>query len=143
MSTEDNARLTALHRVAWAAKELRSWDALGALTSGDMPHAEDAQEDLRRLDDALAFAVRARAIQPEAQDAPAAPALPAPAREVWLAAFGAAVAWQVSRECNRGLNGVEAFDPKAGGTLTVEDVADHASAVADVAIKACMAAVGL
>lgn len=68
------------------------------------------------------------------------PALPAPVRDVWLAAFGAAVAWQVSRECNRGLNAVEAFDPKAGGTLSVEGVADHARAVAEVAVVASLLA---
>lgn len=134
MSTEDYERFAALLGVARAAKALRSWDAIGALTSGDMPHAEDAQNDLRRLDDALDDAMRRGALGPAVQSAPAPPA---PAREgVWLTAFGAAVALQVSRECNRGLNAVEAFDPAAGGTLRVEGVADHASAVAEMAVRA-------
>lgn len=54
---------------------------------------------------------------------------------VWLIAFGAAVAWQVSRECNRGLNAVEAFDRAAGGRLSIEDVASHASEVAHTAVR--------
>lgn len=57
-------------------------------------------------------------------------------QDVWRAAFGAAVAWQVARECNRGLNAVEAFDRKAGGTLSLIGVADHANAVAEVAVQA-------
>lgn len=48
------ARDAALLRVARAAKAFRDWDAVGALVSGDEPHAEDAQNDLRELDAALA-----------------------------------------------------------------------------------------
>lgn len=59
-----NARLDALLRIARAAKELRSWDAIGALTSGDMPHAVDAQKDLRELDDALSAALSIGALAP-------------------------------------------------------------------------------
>ena len=43
----------ALLRVSRAAKAFRDWDAIGALLSGDEPHAEDAQNDLRELDAAL------------------------------------------------------------------------------------------
>lgn len=89
-----------------------------------------------RLDEALSDAVRQGALAPAEDSAPAP-------QEVWLAAFGAAVAWQVSRECNRGVNVVEAFDPAAGGTLSVEGVADHASAVAEMAVKAFLAVGGL
>ena len=46
-----------LLRVSRAAKAFRDWDAIGALLSGDEPHAEDAQNDLRELDDALRRAV--------------------------------------------------------------------------------------
>ena len=46
-----------LLRVSRAAKAVRDWDAIGALLSGDEPHAEDAQNDLRELDDALRRAV--------------------------------------------------------------------------------------
>lgn len=46
----------ALLRVSRAAKAFRDWDAIGALLSGDEPHAEDAQNDLRELDAALSRA---------------------------------------------------------------------------------------
>lgn len=134
-SISDSARAFLVMRVALAAKELRAWDAIGALTSGNDQDARDAQIDINKLDDALADAVRAGAIRPESQ---AAPDHPVSEREIWLAAFGASVAWQVSRECNRGLNAVEAFDREAGGTLTVEGVADHARCVADVAVQASL-----
>lgn len=124
----DSARAFLVMRVALAAKALRAWDAIGALTSGNYQDARHAQMDINKLDDALA-------IRPESQ---AAPDHPVAERAIWLAAFGASVALQVSRECNRGLNAVEAFDREAGGTLTVEGVADHASCVADVAVQASL-----
>ncbi len=46
-------RVRELERIAKAAKAFRDWDAVGALLSGDQPHAEDAQNDLRELDAAL------------------------------------------------------------------------------------------
>ena len=51
-----------LLRVSRAAKAFRDWDAIGALLSGDEPHAEDAQNDLRELDDALRRAVLATSL---------------------------------------------------------------------------------
>lgn len=59
-----DARMPVLLRVALAAKEFRRWDAIGALTSGDRPHADDAQDNLRELDDALDAALRAGALAP-------------------------------------------------------------------------------
>ena len=60
----------ALLRVSRAAKAFRDWDAIGALLSGDEPHAEDAQNDLRELDAALnAEAVRLLVHERDAQHA--------------------------------------------------------------------------
>lgn len=54
----------ALLRVSRAAKAFRDWDAIGALLSGDEPHAEDAQNDLRELDGANVRALLAELPSP-------------------------------------------------------------------------------
>lgn len=48
------ARLAKLEAVAEAAREFRRWDAILALTLGEGEDAEDAQDDLRAIDTALA-----------------------------------------------------------------------------------------
>lgn len=52
--TAMRARLVACERVVAAVREFRRWDAILALTVGDGQDAEDAQDDLRAIDDALA-----------------------------------------------------------------------------------------
>lgn len=52
--TETLARLAAHERVVEAVREFRRWDAILALTVGEGRDAEDAQDDLRAIDAALA-----------------------------------------------------------------------------------------
>ncbi len=53
-ATDQAARLARLKAVAEAAREFRRWDAILALTLGEGQDAEDAQDDLRAIDAALA-----------------------------------------------------------------------------------------
>lgn len=61
-----DARLAALLRIARAAQEFRRWDAVGALTHGELggPDTEDAEKDLAALDGALSAALSLGALAP-------------------------------------------------------------------------------